>query len=223
MIGGMDEAGRGPAIGPIVFGLVILNEEQEKILQEKGVNDSKQLSKTKREAFKEIIEQTATDYATLQVSAQQIDTRRETITMNEIEVQSFRKLLEPYADQITHLQLDAADVNEERFGKQFEDLVTGEISSLHGGDGIFISVGAASILAKVQRDAEVSSLQLQMNEIDPDLPAFKSGYPAQAKPFLEAYVRKYHKLPDFCRKSWKTSQNALERFGPNQTGLDEYF
>lgn len=222
MIAGMDEAGRGPAIGPLVFGLVVVTPEQEKILEEKGVNDSKTLSAAKRQEFKIIIEETVEYHDVLVLHAPELDQMMKNTKLNEIEVIKFRKLLEPVASQVTQLQLDAADVNAERFGSRFTDLVK-DVDSRHKGDSIFRSVGAASILAKVARDECIENLQKEMTELDPELPSFGSGYPTQAKPFLEAYVEKYKCLPEIARHSWQTSKNALETHGPKQSTLDDFF
>lgn len=222
IIAGMDEAGRGPAIGPIVFGIVLVTKEQELKLRENGIKDSKALTSQKREQYAKEIRSIASFFDTLQLSANQIDTKRnEGINLNRIEVNAFRELLKPYAHKINELQLDAADVNERRFGTNFEDMINGKIISKHKGDSLFISVGAASILAKVERDQSVKKLQLEMNQFDPSLPTFGSGYPTDAKPFLKAYVSKYKKLPDIARKTWKTCSNILnEEFGPKQKYLE---
>lgn len=223
-IAGMDEAGRGPAIGPIVFGIVLVTKEQEKLLREKGIKDSKALTPQKREKYAQEIRNIVSFRDTLQLSAQQIDTKRkEGTNLNQIEVMAFRELLKPYADKVHELQLDAADVNERRFGTKFEDMIKGKIISKHKGDSIFISVGAASILAKVERDKIIAKLQSEMNEFDPSLPSFGSGYPTDSKPFLRAYVSKYKKLPSIARHSWKTSSKILdEEIGPKQSSLDDF-
>lgn len=224
MIGGMDEAGRGPAIGPIVFGLVVLTEEQEKILIDAGVKDSKALDENKRNTLLEIIKANSEFNNTKIVAASEIDRLRgEGFTMNQIEVESFRALLQTYSGTLAKLQLDAADVNEERFGSNFTDLTTGEIQSKHRGDALFVAVSAASICAKVVRDGEIKKLQAQLKKSDPDLPSFGSGYPTDSKPFLRAYVKKYKELPKIARKSWKTCSTILDEItGDKQSSLDDF-
>ncbi|MFV2014141.1 MAG: ribonuclease HII [Candidatus Heimdallarchaeota archaeon] len=222
IIAGMDEAGRGPAIGPIVFGLVLVTQRQEFELKNKGIKDSKTLTLKQRENYAQIIKNISHKFATLQLSGSEIDKQRsQGINLNRIEVNVFKKLLKPYTNEIDELQLDAADVNEQRFGDNFQDIFKGKIISKHKGDSLFISVGAASILAKVERDHEIIRLQEKMNEFDSSLPSFGSGYPTDAKPFLKAYVSKYKQLPEISRKSWKTCSNILrEELGPKQTSLD---
>nr|AKC94902.1 putative ribonuclease HII [uncultured organism] len=223
-IAGMDEAGRGPAIGPIVFGIVLVTKKQERELQEGGVKDSKALTSQKRDQFEEEIRDIVSFCNTLQLSAEQIDTKRKNgINLNQIEVNAFKQLLAPYAKKINKLQLDAADVNEKRFGRNFEEMINGKIISKHKGDAIFISVGAASILAKVERDQTIIRLQSEMDAFDSSLPSFRSGYPTDAKPFLQAYVSKYKKLPNIARHSWKTCSKILENeMGPKQRSLEDY-
>lgn len=220
----MDEAGRGPAIGPIVFGIVLVTEEQEKKLFDKGIKDSKALTSQKRDQYEKEIRNIVSFSDTLQISAEQIDKKRKNgINLNEIEVNAFKELLKPYANKVNELQLDAADVNEIRFGRNFEEMINGKIISKHKGDAIFISVGAASILAKVERDQTIIRLQSEMDAFDSTLPSFRSGYPTDAKPFLQAYVSKYKKLPSIARHSWKTCSKILEsETGPKQQSLDDF-
>ena len=62
-----------------------------------------------------------------------------------------------------------------------------------------------------------------MDTFDPALPSFGSGYPTDAKPFLEAYVSKYKKLPSIARHSWKTCSKILNNVtGPKQQSLDDF-
>ena len=109
----MDEAGRGPAIGPIVFGIVLVTPEQEDHLISLGIRDSKTLSSTKREEFARKIEEISSYHATLVVSAMKIDELMEKGTnLNKIEVLSFRQLLKPYGplevDDVVQAMVTAA-------------------------------------------------------------------------------------------------------------------
>lgn len=218
----MDEAGRGPVIGPIVFGLVIVNENQEKILRTLGVNDSKQLSEPKRESLKEIIVKNSEFSRTHAISANEInDYMSNGTNLNQIEIIGFTALLEQISQKIDELQLDAADVNAARFGSNFEHLVSGKIDSRHKGDSIFISVAAASIIAKTERDDQVKNLQKRMIRVDPNLPSFGSGYPTDATPFLKEFYAKYRTFPTIARTHWKTCKKIKEKF--DQAQLDDYF
>ncbi len=220
----MDEAGRGPAIGPIVFGIVVITKEQGEKLKEIGIQDSKTLSHKVRVEYAGKIKDISLGHSVYILSAEQIDDMRGKGTnLNQIEVIAFKRLLDPFKDRISVLQLDAADVDEKRFGDQFKSMIKGKIDSRHKGDAIFIAVAAASILAKVKRDEIIKKLQDEMDQKEPDLPSFGSGYPTDAKPFIRAYVKKYRSLPKIARKSWKTSINILQEVtGPKQTSLDDF-
>ena len=90
LIAGMDEAGRGPAIGPMVFGLVLVTEEQESQLKELGITDSKELTHKKRLEYAGHIKQIAFAHKTLCRSASEIDSARTSgKTLNRIEVEAF--------------------------------------------------------------------------------------------------------------------------------------
>ena len=93
---------------------------------------------------------------------------------------------------------------------------------MHKGDSHFISVGAASILAKISRDNSMSLIEDKYSKLDPSLPRVGSGYPNDVtNKFLQAYLNKYDELPIETRHSWKTSKVIIE--GKNQRKLDDYF
>lgn len=223
---GMDEAGRGPVLGPLIIGLCIVSKNQVQILKKIGVMDSKTLSAKRREKlYSEIIE-SINGYGILKISAEEIDSLRTSgKTLNEIEIMGFKYLLTRFSfSQSIELQLDAADVNAERFGRNFEEIVNGSIDSRHKGDSIFPAVSAASILAKVTRDQNMVRLQEEIVEFDPSLPQVGSGYPNKiSKNFLKEYYKKYKIFPNFTRESWDTTQKLLQEIKGKKTSLEEYF
>lgn len=225
IIAGMDEAGRGPMLGPIVFAIVVVNEQQNLFLEKNGINDSKQLTKKKREILYDIIVENCEFYFIMDIKAKDIDFQRSTgLTLNQIEVNAFQKILKKYKGKLDKLYIDAADVNENRFGLNFKDLTSANIISEHKADSMYCVVGAASILAKVTRDRFVDEIQYEMNQFDPELPKVGSGYPNNiTKNFVREYYRKYNKLAPCVRKSWKSSINILNEFkGPEQASLDDF-
>ena len=183
----MDEAGRGPVLGPLVIGLVACTREQIDILKELGVDDSKALSEKKREKLANSIREIAEIADILVVSAEEIDELMEEHTLNQIEVMMFRKLVGRYSERIEELYLDAADVKAERFGEQFMEFSIPVVVSEHKADSKYTIVAAASILAKTERDSQMRQLQNKYSKEFPDLPKFGKGYPANAKEFLEKY------------------------------------
>lgn len=208
MICGVDEAGRGPVIGDLVVAGVKFKDEVR--LRQLKVRDSKQLTPKRREILAEEIKKIASSYEILVISAKDIDDMRKVMTLNEIEVNAFTKVIKKLKPDICYV--DSADVNEERFRS---DILSGlsykpEIISKHKADDIYPVVSAASILAKTRRDEEVQKIA-QVLEKKLNLP-LGSGYPADpiTQKFLRVWLETFGKLPPHTRHSWKTAQNLLK-------------
>lgn len=208
MISGIDEAGKGPVLGPMCVAGVLVEERKLDELANLGVKDSKKLSAKNREVLAADIKKLANKYFIMEVSPQRIDELRKVMTMNEIMVICFSKVLEELRPG--HAFLDAADVNAARFGENVRKKYAREIeiTSEHKADDKYPVVSAASILAKVERDALVKQLE------DNAGVEIGSGYSSDPKTiqFLEKYVKENGSLPDFARRSWETSRNLLERY-----------
>ncbi len=208
MIAGIDEAGKGPVLGPMCVAEVLIDEKKLDTLAQMGVKDSKQLTAKRREVLEDKIKKLADKYFILEVSASQIDELRKVMTMNEIMVVCYAKVLE--ALKPDHAFVDAADVIAERFGENIKKKYSREIklTSEHKADDKYPIVSAASILAKVHRDALIKILEKNVGvEIG-------SGYPSDPKTikFLEGWIQEHGSLPDFARSSWETSQRLLSKF-----------
>ena len=208
MICGVDEAGRGPVVGPLVIAGVTFENDLELI--ENNVHDSKKITPKRREILSKRIKEFAVNYEISLISASDIDHMRKVMTLNEIEVNAFSKIIEKLKPDICYV--DAADVNDERFGKNILSRLSfkTEIISKHKADDIYPIVGAASILAKTRRDEEVQMIAREL-EKKLDIP-LGSGYPADpvTQKFLRKWVKTFGKLPPYTRHSWKTAQNLLK-------------
>jgi ribonuclease HII len=208
MICGVDEAGRGPCFGPLVVAGVLIKDDAE--LVRIGVCDSKQLTPKKREQLASIIKKIITNYKIIVLPAADIDDLRKTMTLNELEVFMFSKIIEKLKPDVCYV--DAADVNEERFGKNIVSnlSIKPKMISKHKADEQYPIVGAASILAKVTRDEHVRNIAI---ELEPrlNLP-LGSGYPADplTKQFLRNWVSRFGKLPPHVRESWETCQQLIK-------------
>jgi ribonuclease HII len=218
MIAGIDEAGKGPALGPMCVAGILLDQEMLDKLSRIGVKDSKQLKPKKREALSIDIKKLADRYYILEVTPNQIDELRKVMTMNEIMVNCYVKVLEELKPDSAFV--DAADVKAERFGKNIKKKYSGkiEITSEHNADEKYTIVSAASILAKVQRDALIKKIEKMVGvEIG-------SGYPADPKTiqFLENWTKEHGKLPEFARSSWETSKKMIENLKKTQKRISEY-
>ncbi len=207
MIAGIDEAGKGPVLGPMCIAGLLLDEGKLDALAQIGVRDSKQLTAKKREVLAAGIKKLAVKYYILEVSPFQIDELRKIMTMNEIMVVCYAKVLEELRPD--HAFVDAADVVSWRFGENIKMKYQRKINitSEHDADKKYPIVSAASILAKVQRDALVKQIERTIGiEIG-------SGYPADPKTirFLEDWIKEHGSIPDFARSSWQTAKKLLEK------------
>lgn len=204
-LGGIDEAGRGPVIGPLVIAAVVFDEKNLSKLEALGVKDSKKLTPERREKlFNEIIA-LLDDYVIIELSPEQIDERRG--TMNEFEVENFIKALNSLKVKPDIVYIDAADVKEERFGEIIGKRLnfSPKIIAEHKADAKYLPVSAASILAKVTRDRAIEKLKEQYGEIG-------SGYPSdpRTRKFLEDYYKEHGEFPPMVRRSWKTLKKIEE-------------
>ena len=218
MIAGIDEAGKGPVLGPMCVAGILLDEKKFDALSRLGVKDSKQLTPKRREALEIEIKKIVDKYYILEVSPAQIDELRKIMTMNEIMVNCYVRVLEELKPDRAFV--DAADVSAQRFGENIKRKYTGEIEMIseHNADEKYPVVSAASILAKVRRDALIKQIQRTLGiEIG-------SGYPSDPKTigFLEKWIREHGSLPEFSRRSWETAKRLLEKARRGQSTLSEY-
>ena len=212
---GADEAGRGPVIGPMVVAAVKV--ESDDFLREIGVRDSKKCTPRRRERLARLIKERA-EYAVNIISSGDIDRMRAEMTINEIEVEAFTEVLKGLCTEECEIYLDAADVNEERFGTDIGELLgfrPKRIIAEHGADDRYPVVSAASIIAKVTRDSEIEKIKEELGDIG-------SGYPADpiTKEFLRSWVKAHGDLPPHTRRSWKTAKKALE--SANMRTLEDF-
>jgi ribonuclease HII len=166
-----------------------------------GLKDSKLLTPKKRREFAEKIE-AACDCEVVVVEPQQIDARMpDATTLNELEVECFARILRTLRPAVAYL--DACDVNAERFGVNVTKGLDFELEivSRHNADRDYPIVSAASIIAKVRRDALIEEISASVGE------SVGSGYSHDAVTigFLTRYYRKNKQMPPFVRKSWKTT------------------
>ncbi len=218
MICGVDEAGRGPVIGPLVIAGVTFEDDSKLI--EYNVRDSKKITPKRRETLAKKIKEIAADYEIIIISASDIDDMRKNMTLNEIEINVFIKIIGKLKPDICYV--DAVDVNDKRFGRNIMSRLSfkPEIISKHKADDIYPIVGAASILAKTTRDMEIRNISQKL-EKKLNFP-LGSGYPSDpiTKKFLRGWVEKFGELPPNVRHSWKTAQNLIKE---NKTKrLDEF-
>jgi len=207
MICGVDEAGRGPVFGALVVAGVLVTDDSA--LKQIGACDSKQCTPQRREILAKQIKNIVEHYEVLVIPASDIDDLRKEMTLNELEVCMFTKVIEKLKPDTVYV--DAADVNEGRFGREILARLSWRptMISKHKADDLYPLVGAASILAKTTRDENVRQIAKDL-EKKLNLP-LGSGYPADpiTKKFLKTWIHTYGDLPPHVRRSWATAQKLI--------------
>ena len=217
---GIDEAGRGPVIGPMVLCCASVDRKGMEKLAKLRVRDSKKVSPGRREHLEPLIKTIVEEWVIAKISPREIDVMRKSISLNALEAIKTAQLIVSLKQKPTRITVDATDNIAEDYRKRIVDHIkilkpdyrVPEFISEHKADVNYIEVSAASIIAKVERDREIEELKKKHGD-------FGSGYPADplTQKFLHELVRREGGLPDFVRKSWntvsKSRQATLGDFG----------
>jgi ribonuclease HII len=223
-IAGVDEAGRGSVLGPLVVAGVAIQESKIIELSTLGVKDSKLLTPKKRRQLYSEIRKIADQIEWKFVEPAQIDKIVQNgirlFKLNYLEAKCMAYVLSRLHFDLAYV--DCCDTNQQRYGSLVSNLVfertkkikrepielgeinpyVGKIKSEHHADRNHIVVSAASIVAKVRRDAYISRLH-KIHGI------FGSGYPSDDDTidFLKGFVDRSESLPSITRLSWATIRN----------------
>ena len=201
MICGIDEAGRGPVMGPMVVAAVFVGDDG--ILKDIGVRDSKKLSPSARE--KMYIEITAvTDYRVIVLSAEEIDSERNSRSLNEIELQMFADAVS--GTGVSEVYADCPDVNESSFSSALSSkLGNVKVRAEHKADDKYAVVSAASVIAKVTRDRMMKEIAKTFGE------DIGSGYPSDpaTMDFIVKWIKENGDAPPHTRRSWETVRKMM--------------
>lgn len=209
LIGGVDDAGRGCIIGPLVLAGVAVCEGKIGRLIEIGVRDSKMLSPSARARIYPLIKKVADKVVSVKIPPEEVDKyvsrRKKFVRLNLLEAEAAAKVIEELGAELVYV--DASDTDPIRFKgnilAKLERKV--EVISEHGADKSYPVVSAASIVAKVERDAEISLLRKEYGD-------FGSGYPSDpiTIAFLRDWLARYGEIPSFARRSWKTWRRLVD-------------
>jgi len=218
LVAGVDEAGRGCVIGPLVVAGVLISEEKLPALTRLGVKDSKLLSAKKREVLAVEIASLAEKHVVVKLLPVEIDraveSGRKLHKLNRLEAQTMAKIIEALKPDVAYV--DAADVLEERFKNHIQEGLSfkAKIVAEHKADRTYVVVSAASIIAKVERDREIAALIGEYGD-------FGSGYLADSRTmrFLRQWLQTHGEYPDCVRKSWKPAKQAKDELGSVQRKL----
>ena len=198
MICGIDEAGRGSAMGPLVVACVFADDDT--LLREFGVKDSKKLSPKKRESLYEQITELF-EYSVVMMSSDEIDTMRRTDSLNVIELEMFAYAAGSKAERII---ADCPDVNESSFSNELSAMTGRKVTAEHKADDKYPVVSAASIIAKVTRDRCIEKISKELGNIG-------SGYPSDkvTMDFIEKWIKEKGCAPPYTRCSWEPVRKML--------------
>ncbi|MFP3167215.1 MAG: ribonuclease HII [Candidatus Nanopusillus sp.] len=197
LILGIDEAGRGPVIGPMVIAGYCIEEEKIELLKSLGVRDSKELTRKQREdIYNEIIKLTD-KYKYIIIDPKTIDYYVYRNRLNYLEFENMIKIIEEIKpDKVI---IDSPMVNTKKVIEYIKNnlKINVEIVAENKADKKYPVVSAASIIAKVIRDREIDKIKEKIN-ID-----FGSGYPSDEKT-IEVLKKDYDKIKGYVRESWMT-------------------
>lgn len=199
LICGIDEAGRGPVIGPLVMCGLLIKEEDEKELIRLKVKDSKLLTKTQREFLFDKIKEVSQKYKIIVIGPSEIDKavhNHDGLNLNKLEARKSAEILNEL--NMDKAIIDAPSNNIKNYKKYLMRFVKNkniEVILEHKADVNYPVVSAASILAKVTRDNEIEKLKKHIG-ID-----FGSGYMSDPKT-VEFLKNNFEKYENLFRKSW---------------------
>lgn len=197
---GLDEAGRGSLVGPLVVGGFAARPDVLASLPGLGVRDSKLLSPVRREEAYERLASVGERYA-LALSPAVVDRAVRRGQLNELEARAFAELVRQVRP--ARAFVDACDPVAPRFGERVALLAgrCSEVHAQHRADRELAIVAAASIVAKVTRDRHLERLRRRLGE------ELGSGYPSDGR--TRAFVRaslESGATPRWVRASWRTTE-----------------
>lgn len=219
-VAGVDDAGRGCVIGPLVIAGVLFDDDSVHELSVVGVRDSKRLTRRRREVLAMEIEAMASRCAYFELEPRSIDLvverNKKLKKLNYLEAMAMARVIRDLRADLVYV--DSSDVIPKRFADQIVRVLPYQpkIISEHHADEKYPVVSAASILAKVRRDRIVANLREAYGD-------FGSGYCHDDRTisFLDAWFGEMDWCPPFIRGSWATVKRIRTLRGATQwTGDD---
>ena len=203
IVAGVDEAGRGSILGPLVVSGIASSVSALEDLRKMGVKDSKQLTPAERRRLYPKILRLCEGVRTEVLSPSEVDKSVERKIkfkgLNYLEAKAFAKILSVLDAEISYV--DSCDIDPKRFARVIGGMMQKRrrLVASHHADEIYTAVSAASIVAKVTRDRHVQKLSKKYGEVG-------SGYPSDPETirFLKDWVKRDLTVPPFARRSWRT-------------------
>ena len=212
---GIDGAGRGPVIGPLVMCGVKVHKEGDILLKSIGVKDSKLLTPEKRDELFDKIKKIVDSYEILISSAGEVDDAlaSKDMNLNWLKAKKSSEILNKLKPDKAYL--DCPSNNIDAYRNYVKNLLDGKIELIveHKADLNYPVAAAASILAKVTRDREIEKIKSEVGI------NFGSGYPSD-ETTQEFLKKNWQKYPDIFRKSWASYKRAAD--AKNQKSLGDF-
>ena len=207
MIIGIDEAGRGCIIGPMVICAAAINPMEEYKLKAMGVKDSKKLSPAQRENLYGKVGRLC-KYTTVKVTAQELNVMMDHHNLNEIEAIKIAQAIDQLAIRDATVYVDSPDNVPAKFARRIEKYVKTRVRivSANRADDTYVIVGAASIIAKVTRDREIERIRKETGI------EFNSGYTSDK--ITQKYIsqrKDYPALEPYLRTKWSTLRTEKQK------------
>jgi len=197
---GIDEAGRGCVLGPMVITGVLFEDEHHVFdeLQQYGVKDSKLLTASKRAELADYVLRLKKEAITITVSPKKIDA----VSLNRLCKIYSSKIIDQLKPDKAYLDVPARGSGITKYCSEVSAMCTNKDAQIFGGnhfDSIHLVVSAASILAKERREYEVRKLHKKFGD-------FGSGYPHDPKTqaWISAWMSTGEKWPSIVRTKWET-------------------
>ncbi len=213
---GLDEAGRGPILGPMVIAAVAMKDSDLHKLEALPVKDSKLLTPKKREELYKEITKITKKYKILIIYPAEIDEAIQgdnNLNLNWLEAEKTAQIINELKPGEAFI--DCPSPNIKAYTAYLSNIINTKTNLVceHKADAKFKLVAAASILAKVTRDREVAKIQKTIPE------KIGSGY--LTDPITQEFLQKHHQAyNDIIRKSWITYKRLLEK--KHQKDLGEF-
>ncbi len=206
---GIDEAGRGSVIGPLVVLGISIHEKDTSLLKEMDVRDSKSLSKRSRETlYQKILNMNIRVYDVV-LDAAEVDRylrRRSGLSINMLEVNAAAEIIKNLRPDVVYI--DSPDIKPARYAERILAMLdySPRIICEHKADSRYEIVAAASILAKVKRDAIIAKLSEVYGNLG-------SGYSSDKRTidFISRCLRDKGEVPSCVRKGWRTIDKLLQK------------
>lgn len=208
---GIDEAGRGPVLGPLIIGAVLVDERGLGEIHELGVRDSKQLSAKRRvELYNALSRSCLTDCECIAPDAINVPDSN----LNVLELQAVLRLLGRLEADVVYLDAFSAP---DKIARAISAARPGlKVIAEYKADETYPVVSAASIIAKVTRDRRIEELAGRYGKIG-------SGYPSDpvTRRWLAEHFQKHaslDQLPPMVRRKWSTVAAIREQVTLRRSG-----